>query len=68
MYQYSLSCQGVQLPHESTNPLSSGNPQMSTKSFANNEDPDEMQHYTLFVNVKTDLQTKEYNILLEIIT
>ena len=37
---------------------------MST--FANNEGPDEMQHNssesTLFVNVKKNLQTKEYNI------
>ena len=40
---------------------------MST--LANNEDPDEMRHTaafssasTLFVKVKKDLQTKEYNI------
>ena len=58
MYQYFLSYQGVQLPHESTNPLYSGNPQMSTKSFANNEDPDEMQHYTLFVKVKQIFKQK----------
>ena len=41
-------------------------------TFANSEDPDEMQHVaasgsTLFLKVKKDLQMKEYNICLVII-
>ena len=46
---------------------------MST--FANSEDPDEMQHNAAFhqdlhclLKVKKHLQTKEYNIFLKIIT
>ena len=53
------------------NNLYTGNPSVGT--FANSEDPDEMQHNAafhqcLFVKVKKDLLTKEYNIFLKIIT
>ena len=82
MISTTLSCAGPKQEAKLSsvhriNPLCSGNPLIST--FANSEDPDEMQHNAAFHQTaiimlhfirgytvcigKNDLQTKEYNVV-----